>query len=257
MSVGRQVSLTTIRGGINRLRIKGGAQSNVLYDLVNGYVTKQGTIRVRPGTTRQTELPIGTNGTVGLVPYNGLLATFSNVVTTVPSGFVCYVLTNPNNISDQLATIHFGQSFLGFLYVVAEFASGDIFHFWLQNSGAWKATTDYLIGTVITPTVVNGLSYVAQRDSTPNPTWAPNTPEAMGNIVEPTTYNGFEYTASAVSGSNPHTGATEPAWIASDGALVIEQADADLSSAPTVTPNPTNVLPTSVTSRYGNPASGS
>jgi hypothetical protein len=251
--MGREVGLTVIRGGINRLKTKGGATANALYDLKNGYVTKEGGIKVRPGTQRDTTLP---SNTVGLATYNGQLVTFAITITTVPAGYVCYVLTNPLDVTDALVKIHFAQAYLGFLYVVAQFASGKIQHFWLQSSGAWAASKDYTIGTVVTPTTPNGLFYTATRVSSPNPAWAPNTPETTGAVVEPTTYNGFFYTATEVDGTNPHTGLTEPGWPTTDGAQVIEQADGQLSSAPTVTPNPTNTLPTAVQNRYKNPYNG-
>lgn len=251
--MGREVSLTAVRGGINRLRIKGGAQSSVLYDLLNGYVTKEGTIRGRPGTQRNTTLP---SNTVGLISYNGQLVTFATTITSVPTGYVCYVLQNPNNTADTLVKIRFGQSFLGFPYVVAQFASGAIVHYWLQSNGPWTASTDTKIGTIVTPVTPNGLFYRATRVTTPNPTWAPSTPEIQGNVVEPTTYNGFQFTASEVDGTAPHTGLVEPAWVLTDGAVTVEQADASLASAPTVTPNPTNVVPSSVSNRYGNPYNG-
>lgn len=71
------------------------------------------------------------------------------------------------------------------------------------------------------------------------------------DIVEPTTYSGFEFVASAVFGASPHSGGTEPIWPTSVGATINEDADSTFPSAPTITPNPTNVVPTSVKTRYG------
>lgn len=52
----RSVALTTIKGGINRQRTKGGALEDSLYDLVNCYVTKSKTVKIRPGTPRIANL---------------------------------------------------------------------------------------------------------------------------------------------------------------------------------------------------------
>ncbi len=48
--------LTTIGGGINRLRTKAAADRTSLYDLLNGYVTQANTIKVRPGTLRTANI---------------------------------------------------------------------------------------------------------------------------------------------------------------------------------------------------------
>lgn len=251
----RQVPLTVINGGINRLRVKGGARADSLYDLLNGYVTQAQTVKVRPGTLRHADL--SSFDTRGLATVSGQLAVFSTSVQDVPDGYVNFVLQDPNDPTQDLAQIHFAKPFLGFPYVVAEFANGDVFHFWLRDSGVWTADTDYLIGDIVIPATNNvGIAFEAVRISAPNPTWSPNTQESEGNIVEPVVYDGFFFTATSVSGDNPHTGATEPAWNASDGATTIEEADSALTSAPTVTPNPQNTLPPAVAQRYSNPAQG-
>lgn len=248
----RPVPLTAINGGINRLRVKGGAQADSLYDLLNGYVTQSKTIKVRPGTSRFAALD---DTTAGLSTYQGQLAVFSITIVDVPDGFVNFVLQDPNDPTQTISKIYFAKPFLGFPYVVAGFANGDVFHYWLRDSGAWVANHDYLIGDIVIPATDNqGIAFEAVRLSAPNPTWSASTQEAMGNIVEPSVYDGFYFTATSVAGANPHTGTTEPAWNAADGAQTIELADADLTTAPTVTPNPSNTVPASIAARYGNPA---
>jgi hypothetical protein len=249
----RAAPLTVINSGINRLRIKGGARADTLYDLLNGYVTQAKTVKVRAGTTRYADLS-GLD-TAGLATVKGQLAVFSISVQAVPTGFVNYVLQDPNDPTQDIVKIHFAKPFLGFPYVVAEFANGDIFHYWLRDSGVWTADTDYLIGDIVTPATNNqGIAFEAVRISSPNPTWQANSQITEGQIVEPSVYDGFFFTATETDGDNPHTGATEPAWNAADGATTIEQADATLTSAPTVTPNPTNTLPAAIAERYSNPA---
>lgn len=89
----RSAPLTTIRSGINRLRTKGGARPDVLYDLLNGYVTESGTVRVRPGTARMAELDPRTRG---LCAFEGQLHTFCHIPVAVPEGYVLNVLAHPD-----------------------------------------------------------------------------------------------------------------------------------------------------------------
>ena len=89
--------LTTISGGINRLRTKGGATRDALFDAVNCYVTAANTVVPRPGTVRNADLsalaPAG--ATKGLVGYQGQLHVFSASVVAVPAGYQLHVLTHP------------------------------------------------------------------------------------------------------------------------------------------------------------------
>lgn len=86
----RNAQLTAIRDGINRLRPKGGARADSLYDLVNAYVTAERTVVGRPGTRRGT---VDVSGTVGLVAFENALHVFSSsyidiatLITTVTVG---------------------------------------------------------------------------------------------------------------------------------------------------------------------------
>ena len=61
-------AINALTAGINRLRTKGGASNDGLYDLLNGYVTLAGTIVSRPGTVEDATLPAGTVGLSGVRP---------------------------------------------------------------------------------------------------------------------------------------------------------------------------------------------
>ena len=172
---------------------------------------------MRPGTDRNATL---TAETVGLAFLNGDLQVFSIDAQSVPAGYQDNVLVNPDNSADELKTIWFAQPFLGFLYVVAEFASGTVHHYWLQSGGSWAANTVYQDGAIVLPTTPNGLAYQVERLTPPNPTWAPETATAVGDQVEPTVPDGFYFRATAVSGANPHTGEVEPVWPVTVGATV-------------------------------------
>jgi hypothetical protein len=230
------INLNALKAGINRLRTKGGADPSSLYDLVNGFVTIDGSIQSRPGTVRHAALPAGTKG---LCAFDGGMVVFSSTPQTVPAGYTCEVLSHPTDDTQTIAEIHFAAPFMGFLYVVAEFSNGDVFHYWLQSGGTWAADTMYKIGDTVLPTVRNGFRYQTVLKSNPA-AWAPNVPRAVGDVVQPTVYTGWKYTVVEVAGDSPSSGASEPDWPESNGAQVAE--DVDSTPAPAA-PTPTNPLP--------------
>lgn len=89
----RAAPLTTLSGGIDRQRLKGGARADVLYDFVNGYLTDAGTARSRPGSQRVAKLDEATRG---LVSFDGSLHTFCHRAVYVPSGFTLNILVRPD-----------------------------------------------------------------------------------------------------------------------------------------------------------------
>jgi hypothetical protein len=103
------LALTVVNGGINRLRVKGAADRNSLYDLVNGYVSYANTLKVRPGTLRIANLAAAaTPGiTKGLVYYGGEFHVFCHEEVTVPSGFQLHILTHPSAQQNSQATGQF------------------------------------------------------------------------------------------------------------------------------------------------------
>jgi hypothetical protein len=249
----RPVPLYNLKQGINRLRIKGGANPSSLYDLLNAWITVDGSVDPREGTIRAQALD-GT--THGLMADDGIFNVFSITQESVPAGYVDNILLNPNDSTQDIATIWFAKPFMGFPYVVAQFNNGDVFHYWLQNSGTWAANTIYDTGTLILPlTSPTGLAYLAQRVSTVNPTWQPETGIALNTIIEPTEYTGFQYKAVAVAGASPHTGQTEPTWPIAPAGILQEFGDFDTSSTDSGTSQPTTTtsqpLSTTITDRYG------
>lgn len=243
-------SLTSIGGGISRLRVKGAALKNSLYDALNCYVTMEQTVKIRPGTIRSAQL---SSSTKGLIAFKNQFNVFSNDRTvTVPSGYSLNVLINPVDPTLALSKIHFVAPFMGFLYVVPEFTDGSVYHYWLQSSGTWAADTIYFEGDYILPTVPNGFAYMATRLVPVNSVWSPNSPIAEGDIVEPSTYNGFMFKAIAVAGTSPHTGAVEPTWPTSENAIIQEFGDFSTSSGTSNTANAGTSLSPAITDRYGN-----
>jgi hypothetical protein len=330
---GKPFPLTVLKGGINRLRIKGGASPSTLYDLLNGFIDITGAVQMRPGTDRNATLD---DTTAGLCFFEDSFNVFSNALPSVPAGYTGNVLVNPEASSavaisfaspgivtwpdhglaigtpvifevssggtlpaplvagtayyissidytddsfaldaslggaidttnvgsgtfnataytdDAVAIIWFAQPFMGFLYVVAQFESGVVAHFWLQSSGPWAPDTVYQADQIVTPLAApNGFAYQATRVSQVNPTWAPEISTADGAQVEPVVPNGYYYVASDVIGVTPHTGETEPTWPAYIGGVVQEYGDYATTVTPAVSSGAAAPLATSITDRYG------
>lgn len=248
----RSQSLNALKSGINRLRVKGGADPSSLYDLVNGYVTISGTCESRPGTQRDAVLPAGT---IGLFSFGGQLVVCSIAAKTMPAGYSCEIVVHPTDPTLELEYLHFAGPFLGAAYIAAEFVNGDVFHYWLQHRDPWFANTSYRLGDLVEPSTPNGYFYKAHRLGDPGKVWEPNVARAVGDVVEPTSPNGFEYEVIDTLGAAPRSGDSEPAWIAEDGAIVYE--DTDLDSTPDTNPTSgsgTATLPPEVIDRYKNPS---
>lgn len=244
----RQVVLSTQKGGISRLRDKGGASAETLYDLQNAYITTAKTIRARPGrTTHLTLAP----GTVGLASFNGMFYVFAEDFVPQPDPRVeCVILKHPTNNARTITKIHFAQPFLGRLYVVAEFDNGDIYHYWVTNAPDWQANTIYGYKQQIIPTTPNGFVYeVTNLDSTP--AWTAGETITLGTFRQPRTYSGFKFEAVAVTGTAPvKTSDTEPTWPTTEGAQVVEYSYGGTTPS-TTPPAPTPTFPPSVGGEYG------
>lgn len=246
------IPLTVLKGGINRLRTKGGARADSLYDLLNAHLTDDGTVVVRPGTFRDYTVP---SGTKGLTTFRGTLVTFAAEVVDVPEGVELRVLVHPEQDPGEavipLKRIHFAEPFMGSLYVVAEFEDDTVWHYWLQEGTDWEAETMYHVGDIVTPTTPNGLAYRATRVSAANPLWKAGTPRTVGDVVEPTDPNGFYYTVVNTEGATPTSGSVEPDWPESDGAQVTESTDLTSEAQGEDATDPTRTPGSDVTDRYG------
>jgi len=250
--------LTVLSGGINRLRVKGGAAADQLYDLKNAWITNAGAVLPREGTIRTATL---NSSTVGLAAANGQFNIFSSSYSTatLPAGYVLNVLSNPTNTTSSPTKIWFAKPFMGFLFVVAQFSDASVHHYWLQNNGTWTSSTDYTSASIVLPPTLNGLAYQGVRDFPLQPMWTANTNITSASYVEPTTPTGFAYQAITTTGSPVHTGAVEPVWPTVAGGIVQEFGDFDLSTSDAGTtqagnPNLSTASPlgSTITDRYGN-----
>lgn len=246
----KQQSLSAVKAGITRLRSKGGASQDSVYDLVNGYVTAARTIKSRPGTRIAHVLPAGTKG---LVFFQGKFVVFANQVT--PSGspqVEIEVLRHPTVPGAPIKEIHFSMPFLGYLYVVAEFegASNPKYaHFWLEKGEVWQPNKTYFPGALVRPTTGNGLAYRLEGDISKYLPWAANVARAVGDVVVPTIDNGFKYTVIETTGSSSRSGTSEPAWPTNAGETVYE--DANIQNALGTNTTNTPSVPPNVKDRYG------
>jgi len=255
----RPYPLTVLNGGINRLRVKGGASASQLYDLTNAYITNAGSIVPREGTTRFATLStLSTQATVGLAAANGTFNIFSSQFSTgVPAGFTLNVLQDPVNTTASVTKIWFAKPFMGFEYVVAQFSDGLTFHYWLQNDGTWTSNTVYTSASIVLPPVANGLAYQGVSRFTSGTSWTPETVITSGGFILPTTPTGFVYEITGVAGTPAHTGAIEPQWPITSGAQIQEFGDFDQSSSDHGTTGPYTTganLSSTITNKYGDSA---
>lgn len=243
------IVLTAIKGGIDRQRVQGSPSPDMLYEFTNGYRDPDGVLRSRPGSTAVKAVP----GTVGFTVYRDAFVVYSHVPTAVPDGVTCEVLVHPVSPTLELVRIHFAKPFLQYLYVVAEFAGGDVYHYWLQRADTWEADTAYCVGELVQPVIPNGMTYIAERVDTPNPLWSANAERAIGDKVEPTTADCNYYEVIDTIGDTPRSGATEPTWNTDDGAYTYE--DVSSTAPPPPTTGPVTGAPNpDPDDRYGNPA---
>lgn len=259
----RAVSLGQQVNGINLMRQKGGASEKALIDLVNGYVTADGTIKARPGSVLHDTLPANTKGLLG---YDGKLHTFHHTTAAETATHKAWVLRHPTGGAATLRKIHRAFVFLGRIYVVAEFTDNVVQHYWLENPPAWDPTGSPLfLGSMHQPTTPNGYYYEvtgpAGGGALPA-AWRPNTRYILGSAVQnektvqPTTPNNRKYTitngTAPVAANTYMSGNTEPEWPTTVGATVTErryvtepqtQPEDEVVPTPPTAPPPTNYAP--------------
>lgn len=244
----RQLVLSSQKGGISRLREKGGASAETLIMLRNAYVTTAKTIKQRPGLPVDFDL---TPGTVGLASFQGRFYVFaSSFVDHADPRVETIVLKHPTTPSLALTKIHFAQTFLGRFYVAAEFANGDIRHYWVTNAPGWEPDTVYNFRQQVVPTTPNGFVYAASNvDGTQ--AWSPNETITVGVVRQPTVYSGFKFQAVAITGTPPvNTSDTEPVWPTAEGEQVIEYTYGG-TTPPTTPPAPDPTFPPNIGDEYG------
>jgi hypothetical protein len=250
----RAVVLNTSAAGMTRLRGKGGASPETLYEATNCYVNASRAIQQRPAMQYYTIFPSTSRG---MTVFNGVMYTFTAHAVSNPGSATVKVLIHPTpGFTGELYRIHFAQPFMGLLYVVAEFDDHVIAHYWLQEPATWQPLTIYNVNDLVQPTVPNGFYYKAVINNPP-PAWQPNTLYKLGDEVQPTTYTGYSFLATNLLPQSPTTSSgTEPTWVNIPGALVLESSSGPASNVGTTAPptppdtKPVGILPGG---KYSNP----
>ena len=256
---------------MTRLRSKGGASPESLWELYNGYVNASKIPQQRPSSIWKFQVPVGSKG---LVFHKGVFYTFTALAVAAVAGSTNLVLRHPNGgFGGTIKQIHFAQPFMGYLYVVAEFNAfatipSIIVHYWLQKPAKWLPNQRYNVNDMVQPAgAANGLYYVALQGKSPLPAWTPALRHKIGDGIQPTVYNGFVYYAIAINGKYAIAGAgleapsglVEPTWPTELNATVLEGASGAINTNPNPAPTPPDAIPpgmrdgTGDDSRYTNP----
>jgi hypothetical protein len=241
--------------GMTRLRNKGGASAETLYELTNAFVNADRMPQRRPGTVAYRTFSGAQQGkTHGLVAFSGKMYTFTidpnaRFVSAAPPApqvdvvLLVYPNQNPPGGVD-IRQIHFAKIFMGYPYVTVEFTDGVLADYWLQNPAAWKGSTIYTANALVQPSVPNGYYYKAVQVQSGAPAWTPNLLHQIHDYVQPTVYNGFQYRAELMDNQlgpipappNVPSGSVEPVWPTTDGATVLETT---IGTPITASPPPT------------------
>lgn len=211
--------------GIDRTRLASPPRDGALYDLVNAYLSPGHTIKRRPGFKLSRALA----GCYGMCSYGGTIHTFfSGADPGSGGGVTTHKVVCPDGSGSALAKIHMAKPLYGFLYVVAEFANGSVFHLYLDDGSdqcpKWAANTQYQYGSTVAPKAApNGMHF--QCTSTPAyQNWYANGMRvAVGTHCQPSKPNGLAYQCTAVGqGAVAWTGGVEPRWPTVVGNTVTE-----------------------------------
>lgn len=157
------------------------SDANRLRVLKNAHPTTGRFLRKRPCLKLVATLE---SGTVGLKGAGGKLNTFyaTGSITHANSLFKANRVAHPSS-SQTVAKIHYCDIFLGYLYVSVEYGNADVYHHYLDDPGAWAASTNYSVGDFRRPTTPNGFRYEATADTGSSGGTEPTWPTTVGSTV--------------------------------------------------------------------------
>lgn len=212
--------------GIDRTRSLAPPKDGALYDAVNVDLTPGHTLKRRSGFASAQAL----TGGVGLTSFQGYLHTFFSGADPGATALCkTHKLVCPDGSGSALSKIYFAAPLLGYLYVVAEFANGTIWHFYLDDGASdfplWLANTQHSYGDIVCPNAYNGLRYYNTTYLNPSPWSAKLAVTVNSTEVTPSKPNGYIYKCTAISvpaGANAATGTTEPTWPTAVNDTVVE-----------------------------------
>ena len=211
-------------GGLDLRKGASVSDANRMRVCTNAYITTGKGIQKRPCLRKVATLE---TGTVGLRSGNGLLNTFMGTgsVTHANTLFKANLLRHPTT-EQAISKMHYGDVFNGFLYVVAEYADGSIWHHYLDDTGAWAVSTTYTKGNLRRPTVVNGFNYEVIDVSIGVTAWAAATAYPVGTFRRPIVSNTLRYEVTVIAGTGT-SGAVEPVWPTTAGSTIIDNPGAN------------------------------
>jgi hypothetical protein len=201
------ITFSQFDAGLDRRKHRAVADANRLWLLENAYITTGKALRQRPGLT--LEWPFATNQGndyryAGMLAANGVLNVFSDRLGGVSGQYgpgnvpiATWMLHDPQITSIdtppgpslRLYRVDFADSFNGYLYVVATFAT-----------------------LLVPPALWNFRTYHFYLNEGASPLWTPNTPKALGATVRVSTGGGVGVVFKCdIAGT---TGATQPNWAA-------------------------------------------
>lgn len=176
------ITFDRFEGGLDLRQGRDTADANKLRDALNVVITPGRSIRKRPGFVNHvTGYNFGAVGhsTRGLYDVDGLVTAFAGTAETAPDPTKQQIirLAHPTT-SQALDLVPFAAQFAGYLYCVAIYADDSCWHHYLDDPGAWAATTAHALGEYRRPTTGNDLRYEVTTAGTTGgsePTW-PTTP---------------------------------------------------------------------------------
>lgn len=188
-----QIVFDRFSSGLDRRKSRDTAGADALYELQNAQVTAGHELAKRACAGLLTTL---SPGTLALRAALGKMNVFTSDYSVAIGDplYRCNFVPHPTDTARTLAKIHQCEAFRGYLYVVAEYDDGSVWHHYLDAgststtpkfaSPAWAATTAYATTSphFVTPTVPNGWRYECTTGGTSGgtePTW----PTTLGATV--------------------------------------------------------------------------
>lgn len=191
----RTITFDKFSSGLDRRKSRDTAGADALFEMTNAFVTAGHEIRKRGCAVVYASIEAGS---VGLFSALGGLHAFVDDpgITHGDPLITAQHVPHPTNPLATLQRIYYCDAFQGYLYVVAQYDNGDIFHHYL-DAGSSSATPRYA-----------------------SPAWTAATAyeTTSPHYVTPTVPNGFRYECTA-SGTS---GGSEPAWPTTIGATVTD-----------------------------------
>ncbi|HET9679405.1 MAG TPA: hypothetical protein VFP95_02455 [Gammaproteobacteria bacterium] len=228
----KALTLDDFSKGIDRTRNRSVSSPEQLYDLVNGYVTPGKSIVRRPGFTRHKVV----TGAKGLLAADGQLHVFYSGADPGSDSLVTtHKLIDPSGNGASLSKVHFAQTLLAKIYVVAEFSDGKTWHFYLSDAANWQAGSIYATGDIVSPTTKNGLQYKVTSEYS-YADWQPNKQYVINDLIVPTNENGRRYRVTSVVG-NGLSGEVEPDWPLNEGDTVLDEHEVPPPPPPPLDPD--------------------